>query len=102
MTRKTASRTQVITVRKNLDQLEKLYNNVNKGHCDFEVATATHVLPEGRVKVADIIQKLDEKYNSVTKAINEEAKRALFTSWGCYFSLCWSFKPLDIFDRHTD
>ena len=70
-----ATRAEVMTAMKSLDKWSQRYNDLNKAHRDFTVATATFTLPGETEKVEETMQEMINKYREVTEAIQEEDKK---------------------------
>ena len=70
-----ASRAEVMTGMKNLEKWGQKFNELNKAHREFVLATSTYMLPNESDKVEEILEDTTSRYKEVTRAIEEEDKK---------------------------
>ena len=79
----TATRSEVVTAMKSLDKWAVIYNNLNKAHREFTLATSTFPLDDLATQVQITMDGLIQLYTDVTKAVREEdQKRELYSLAG--------------------
>ena len=69
---KNATRGEVISAMKSLESWSHKYNDLNRAHREFTIATAEYLLPFETTRVNDLIGETTNKYEEVTAAIREE------------------------------
>ena len=90
-----ASRAEVITGMKSLEKWSLSYDNRNKAHRAFKVATSKFPLADEAEKVEEIMEEMADLYSSTTKNVRDQDKeRELYSLVGSEkTSACLREKP---------
>ena len=78
-----ATRSEVMTAMQSLEKWGQKFDDLNRAHRDFVLATSDYMLPNESDKVEEIVEETTKKYKDVTTAIQQQDKlRELYSLAG--------------------